>query len=183
MAIKKIKKKDGTVEKFQFKKLNESISRACEQAKFKLCPPEALAKDVLKDLEKKNKRQIDVEDVRSAVCSVLKKNKMHNVCDTYLFVWLHSRKPKIKRVEKRDGSFQEFSPEKVFKSIQKSLRQSHIEDGNQAEKLTKEALSILDKKFSGKVVPVRDIKEVIEFVLVKNKLPGVAKKYILYRYM
>ena len=185
MAIKKIKKRDGTVEKFEFKKLTKSIRSACEQAKFKLCPPEVLADEVNKALEKKRKDTIDAEDVRSTVCSVFKKNNMHGVCESYLFVWLHSKKPKIKKVEKRDGTIEGFNPEKIFKSIQKSLHQSHIKDGNFAEKMTKETISILDKRFGSKKkpVPVWDIKDVIEFVLVKNKMPSVAKKYILYRYM
>ncbi len=183
--IKKIRKRDGTIEKFEKKKLTKSIAKACHQANFKLCPPEVLADDVLKALEKKKKDLVSVEDVRSSVCSVFKENNMIRVCDTYMFVWLHSKKSKIKKVEKRDGTTEDFNSEKIFKSIQKSLHQSHIKDGNFAEKMTKEVILILDKRFgkSKKPVPVWDIKEVIEFVFVKNKLPGVAKKYILYRYM
>ena len=185
MAIKKIKKRDGTIEKFDKKKLTKSIASACHQANFKLCPPEVLADDILKELEKKKKDLITVEDVRSTACSVFKKNDMTGVCDTYMFVWLHSKKPKIQKVEKRDGAIEPFNSEKIFKSIQKSLHQSHIKDGKFAEKMTKEVIGILDKRFgkSKNSVPVWDIKDVIEFVLVKNKVPKVAKKYILYRYM
>ena len=185
MTIKKIKKRDGTIQKFEKKKLTKSIASACHQANFKLCLPEVLADDIHKALEKKRKDLITVEDVRSTACSVFKKNDMTGVCDTYMFVWLHAKKSKIKKVEKRDGTIESFNSEKIFKSIQKSLHQSHIKDGKFAEKMTKETISILNKRFgkSKKPVPVWDIKDVIEFVLVKNKLPGVAKKYILYRYM
>ena len=90
--------------------------------------------------------------------------------------------PKITRVEKRDGSFERFSSKKLTNSIAKALAQSGTKNGKIANKLAKEAIKLLEKRHE-KTVPVEHIKETVEFVLVKNKLPKAAKYYLLYRYM
>lgn len=87
------------------------------------------------------------------------------------------------RVMKRDGTVEKFSSQKIFKSISKSLKETGYKNKKLAAKLTKHAVSLLTKRYKGEVVPVESIKETVEFVLVKNKLPQVAKRYALYRYV
>jgi anaerobic ribonucleoside-triphosphate reductase len=89
---------------------------------------------------------------------------------------------KITKVEKRDGSFEKFNFKKLSNSIAKALAQAGHKNGKIANKLAKEVVNLLEKRH-GKTVPVEHIKQTVEFILVKNKLPKAAKAYILYRYM
>jgi len=89
----------------------------------------------------------------------------------------------LKKVMKRDGRIERFDKTKIYNSIHKSLWHAHRRDEKLARKLAEEAVIILSKKYKNKTVPVEEIKEVVEFVLVKNKFPKVAEAYILYRFV
>ncbi len=91
--------------------------------------------------------------------------------------------PRITKVMKRDGSTEKFDLKKLNSSIVKALVQSGHKDGKLVKQLAKEAVKILEKGHKGGIVEVQDIKDTVEFVLVKNKLPKAAKNYILYRYV
>ena len=90
---------------------------------------------------------------------------------------------KIKKVIKMNGSIQSFDKNKIKRSIEKTLKQSRIKDGKLATRLTDEVVSSLEKRHKKDTIPVWDIKNTIEWVFVKNKLPDAAKFYILYRFM
>ncbi|MBI2578826.1 MAG: hypothetical protein HYW26_03885 [Candidatus Aenigmarchaeota archaeon] len=90
---------------------------------------------------------------------------------------------KTMKVIKRDGRTEKFQPRKILGSIRKALAHAHESRPGLAEKLAKQAQALIARKYRGKPVPVEAIKETLEFVLVKNKLPKAAKAYILYRYM
>ena len=182
MTIKKVKKRSGKVEKFSKKKLLKSIHISMHRIGIddkRL--EEKITDGVIKKLGKK--RIIDTENIRSAVCSVLRKNKHHNVCDFYSLVWLHAKPVKIRNVIKRSGRKEKFSPEKLFKSIQKSFKSSHIHDGLLLESVTREIIYKLGRRYKGKEVPTEDIRNFTEYVLIKRKLNNVAKHYIMHRYM
>ena len=94
-----------------------------------------------------------------------------------------SSKRKTTKVIKRDGRAERFQYRKMLSSIRKAMAHAHVRSPDLAESLAKEAVGMINRKYKGKPVPVEAIKETVEFVLVKNKLPNVAKAYILYRYM
>ena len=173
----RVKKRDGSVEKFDRKKLLKSI-HVSMQRKNNPHLEEKITNDVMKQLKKKT---VSVENIRSAVCVVLRKNKHHEVCDFYSMVWLHAKPVKIRYVIKRNGKKEKFSPEKLFKSVQKSFKSAHEEGGLEA--VMKEVLERLNKHHKGKDVESSEIKDMVEYVLVKRKLLNVSKHYIVYRYM
>ncbi len=90
---------------------------------------------------------------------------------------------RISKVQKRNGSIQKFMPEKLFRSINKSLAHSGIENKKLSRKIMQEAINILEKKYKGKTIPVEVIKQTAGKVLVKNKLPEAARFYLLHRYL
>ncbi len=108
---------------------------------------------------------------------------MSDVIKAYNLVFLHIKGLKIKNVMKRDGRVVNFKMHNIFKSIRKAFSQAGVDDGKKCEDITKEVVNILNKKFAGKTVPVENIKETVEHVLVRRKLPKVARAYLLYRYM
>jgi len=182
MRIEKVLKRNGRVENFSLHKLEHSISLAMKQANAKNNAKE-IAHQVAAELHKKYRKKVDVEKIKNVTCSVLVKNGLRKACDYYMFVWLHSKPAKTKKAIKRDGRVVQFHPVRIFKSIQKSMKQAHVKNLLLAGKMTNEVIKIIDRKYKGKLVPVEAIKDAIEFVLAKNKMPEAAKAYILYRYM
>lgn len=179
--IEKVKKRSGRTEKFSRHKLLKSVHAALHWArKGNAALEEKITAAVTKKLKKKT---ADTEDIRKAVCSVLKKNRHHEVCDFYSLVWLHEKPAGIKAVIKRDGTREKFSPEKLFRSVQKGFKQSGARDGQVLQKVMHDILRILERRYRGKDVHAENIKEAVEFVLMKRRLSRVAKHYILYRYM
>ncbi len=184
IKIKSVIKRDGTTQKFKRHYLERSVHRAMVAAKFADGEfAKAYAGEVIRELEKSRKEVVKVEKIKSAVCLVLKKHNMKKACDEYMFVWLHLKPVNLTKVMKRDGSIEKFHIEKLFKSIHKSIMHTGINDSKLAHKITKQVITILEKRFDGKTIPIENIKETVEFVLVKAKHPGAAKKYILHRYM
>lgn len=183
MHVQKVVKRTGRVEKFSLHKLEHSISLAMKQANAKGNSRE-IAYHVVTELQKKQRKNaIDVDKIKNVTCSVLRKNGLHKACDYYMFVWLHSKPAKTKKVIKRDGRIVQFHPVRIFKSIQKSMKQAHVKNLLLAGKMTNEVIKIIDRKYKGKPVPVEFIRDTIEHILRKNKLHQAAKAYILYRYM
>lgn len=128
-------------------------------------------------------KTVSTERIRSAVLRVLGRHNLHDAMRYYEFVFLHIPPSKIRKVVKRDGTTEEFDPHKIYKAIRKALFDSDVKDGRVAERLAREVVDILNKKYPRGVVPVETIKEDVEYVLVKHRLPHVAKSYMLYRYM
>ena len=182
--IEKVKKRNRRKEKFSRHKLLSSIHHAMHFAGIRSRKlEEKIAEDVIKRLSAGKRKTADTEDIRKAVCASLNKNRMHKVCDFYSLVWLHAKPTRIRSVIKRDGRKEKFSAMKLFKSVQKSCKHAGAKDGKLLQKIMQDVLKILAKRYKGKDVPVEAIKETAEYVMVKHKLPKVAKRYILYRYM
>lgn len=181
---KLVRKSDRLIERFDKEKLKKSIAKTLHHiGKHEEPRAAAITGEACFELGKSRKMVINVEDIRRVVMRVFKKRKMTQAARYYDFVFLHINGLKVKRVLKRDGRRERFFPFKIFKAIRKSLSQAGIEDGGKCEMLTKEVVSLINKKYANKVVPVENIKEDIEYILVKHKLPKVAKAYMLYRYM
>ncbi len=180
--IEKVKKRTGKVEKFSRNKLLRSIHMSMHRVGIDdRHLEEKIADGVIKHL--KHRRIADTENVRSAVCSVLKQNRHHEVCDFYSLIWLHAKPVKIKNVIKRNGRREKFSPEKLFKSVQKSFKSAHVHDGLILESVTREIIYRLGKRYKSKDVAVEDIRDFVEYILIKRKLGNAAKHYIMHRYM
>lgn len=180
--IEKVKKRNGRIEKFQRHKLLKSIHESLDWAGINDMELEdKLADKAMKSIHEK--KIIDTEDIRNAVCLALKKNKHHEVCDFYSLVWLHAKPAKIRYVIKRHGDNERFSPEKLFKSVQKSFKHAHVKDGKRLQDAINDILAFINKKSGGKYIESYEIKEIVEYVLVKRNLGKVAKAYVMYKYM
>jgi ribonucleoside-triphosphate reductase len=87
----------------------------------------------------------------------------------------------IKQVYKRDGTFQDFSVNKIADAIFKAARACGGNDYETAQKLANEVEKMLEKKFKTKIPTVEEIQDTVEKVLIENRHAQVAKAYILYR--
>ena len=181
---KLVVKMDGTEEKFRKNKIKLSLSKVLKHIGRHDSNLIAVITDkVCHEISKYRLKKISVERIRTIIKKVLKSHKMNDAAKYYELVFLHIRNIKLKKVVKRDGRIENFDPHKIFKSIRKSFSETGLEDGKKCEQLTKQVIKLLGKKYKNKSVPVENIKEDIEYILIKNKLPHVAKSYILYRYM
>jgi len=89
---------------------------------------------------------------------------------------------RIQRVRKRDGSIEPFQPKKIEITIGKAILSVNRKDGKLSKKLSDQAVKELERHFTPKVIPsVEDVQDVVEEVLIKNRLADVAKSFILYR--
>lgn len=88
---------------------------------------------------------------------------------------------KIKYVVKRSGRKEKFSPEKLFKSVQKAFKSARVHDNRKLESVMQKILKQLSRKKGGSIAS-DEIRDITEYVLLKKKLDKVAKHYIIYRY-
>ncbi|MEM3154078.1 MAG: vitamin B12-dependent ribonucleotide reductase [Candidatus Woesearchaeota archaeon] len=89
---------------------------------------------------------------------------------------------RIQKVRKRDGSIEQFQPEKIEIAIGKAIASAGKKGNGLAKKLTAQVVKELEKHFTPKVIPaVEDIQDIVEEVLIKNRLADIAKSFILYR--
>src|SRR5574341_220264 len=89
---------------------------------------------------------------------------------------------RIQKVRKRDGSVEQFQPQKIEIAIGKALASVGRKNGGLPKKLAAQVVKELEKHFTLKVIPaVEDIQDIVEEVLLKNRLTDVAKSFIIYR--
>jgi ribonucleoside-diphosphate reductase alpha chain len=89
---------------------------------------------------------------------------------------------RISKVRKRDGSIEPFQAQKIEIAIGKAIASVKRKDSGLSKKLAAQAVKELEKHFTPKVIPaVEDIQDIVEEVLIKNKLTDVAKSFIIYR--
>ena len=177
-------KLDGTEERFRRNKIKTSLTKVLNHiGKHDHHLVDLLVDKIYHQLNKLKRKKLNVDEIRKAIRKVLKEHKMNDAVQFYELVFLHIKNLKIKKVIKRNGRIEKFDPHKIFKSIRKSFSEAGLEDGKKCEHLTKEIIKLLEKKYKNKPIPVENIKEDTEYILIKNKLPQVAKAYILYRYM
>lgn len=87
----------------------------------------------------------------------------------------------IERIRKRDGSIEEFRPEKITRAIYKAASACGGNDFSQAEELCQEVIQLAKEQHSGRIPEVENIQDIVEKVLIKNGHARTAKAYILYR--
>ncbi len=89
---------------------------------------------------------------------------------------------RIQRVRKRDGSIEQFQPQKIEIAIGKAIASVKKKDSGLSKRLAAQVSKELERHFTPKVIPaVEDIQDIVEEVLLKNRLTEVAKSFILYR--
>ncbi len=88
----------------------------------------------------------------------------------------------VREIKKRDGRIVDFNQDKIFTAILKAMRAVGELSEEKAETMAQQVTQILNKRFDGHTVPsVEEIQDIVEEVLIKNRLVAVAKAYILYR--
>ena len=87
----------------------------------------------------------------------------------------------LKRIIKRDGSVADFSFEKIENAIFRAASALGGDDRKISEKLSKQVVDILHKRFTEKIPNVEEVQNVVEEVLMKEGHAKTAKAYILYR--
>ncbi len=87
----------------------------------------------------------------------------------------------VRKTRKRNGRIVDFDQNKITSAIEKSILAVRVKDRDLAERLSHQVIKIVNRKFVGKIPGVEDIQDIVENVLIKNRLTRVAKAYILYR--
>lgn len=87
----------------------------------------------------------------------------------------------LRQIRKRDGTLDEFIPEKITRAIFKAARSCGGDDYSRAEALCEEIVKALDKRFCEKTPHVEEVQDIVEKVLIENGHAKTAKAYILYR--
>ena len=85
------------------------------------------------------------------------------------------------KVYKRDGSVEDYQPEKITNAIFKEVLACGGNDHARAEELSQEVQNYLISNVSGNAPTVEEIQNVVEKVLIENRHAKVAKAFILYR--
>ena len=87
----------------------------------------------------------------------------------------------ITKIRKRDGRTVDFNPERIKNAIHKAFVAVKLENGEKAERLTREVVSLLEERFREKVPSVEDAQDTVIEVLRKNGFEEVAAEYQAYR--
>ncbi|MCF6277011.1 MAG: ribonucleoside-diphosphate reductase subunit alpha [Candidatus Magasanikbacteria bacterium] len=87
----------------------------------------------------------------------------------------------IPLIKKRDGSMQEFNPEKIHSAVYKAFNASRVSFGTEIlKKITETTIQNL-QQIEG-TPTVEQVQNIVEQVLMENNFYTVAKSYIIYRY-
>ncbi len=88
----------------------------------------------------------------------------------------------ITKIRKRSGDIVDFDQVKISKAIYKAGLSADIDDQALADKLAEQVAIKISKKFHKNSIPaVEEVQDVVEEVLIENKLIRVAKNFIIYR--
>lgn len=88
----------------------------------------------------------------------------------------------ISKLIKRSGEIVEFDQDKIAKAIYKAGFAVGVDDRHLSKKLTDQVTMRLNQKFHKNSIPaVEEVQDIVEEILIENKLIKIAKAYILYR--
>ena len=88
----------------------------------------------------------------------------------------------ISKLVKRSGEVVNFEQEKITKAIYKAALSTKVDDHHLAKKISDQVIMKINNKFHKNSIPaVEEIQDIVEEVLIENKLIAIAKAYILYR--
>jgi anaerobic ribonucleoside-triphosphate reductase len=85
------------------------------------------------------------------------------------------------KVRKRDGTLEDFNPEKIVESIFRSAQAVGGRDRELAKRLANEVVAKIQSQFQTEIVSTEDIGNIVEKVLIERGHARTAKAYILYR--
>jgi ribonucleoside-triphosphate reductase (formate) len=89
---------------------------------------------------------------------------------------------KIIQIRKRDDRIVDFDAEKIAAAIFKSMRAVNEPDQERADKLADLVIERVNQKFHERSIPaVEEIQDVVEEIMIEEKLIKVARSFIIYR--
>jgi ribonucleoside-diphosphate reductase alpha chain len=87
----------------------------------------------------------------------------------------------ITKIRKRDGRIVDFNTERIRNAIHRAFVAVKLEDGEKAERLTREVVNLLEERFREQIPSVEDAQDAVIEVLRKNGFEEVAAEYQAYR--
>jgi anaerobic ribonucleoside-triphosphate reductase len=97
--------------------------------------------------------------------------KRRNLLDSHVF----------SEVKKRDDKIADFNPNRIRNTVHKAFLAVELGDGEKAESITSEAVTLLKEKFKEKTPSVEDVQDIVVEVLKKKGYGKVAQAYQDYR--
>ncbi len=184
MTVEIVIKRNGSTERFQSKKIVEALEKAHAHAHGRKKETEKIwMQEIALKVHKLRPKQLSSDIIRKVVADELKTRNMKPVADHYDFSFLQDSTSFLKKVVKRDGRTQEFSPKKIYKSLRKAFAMAEIHHERECERVTKLIVKRLEKIAGRKPIPVEAIREVAEGVLLETGHRVAAHRYMLHRYM
>jgi len=87
----------------------------------------------------------------------------------------------IRKIRKRDGRVVDFDAGRIRDAIHRAFIAVELEDGEKAEKITREVVKLLEERFKRKIPSVEDAQDIVIEVLKKKGYGKVAREYQAYR--
>jgi len=87
----------------------------------------------------------------------------------------------ITKIRKRDGRVVDFDSGRIKNAIHKAFVAVELKDGERAENITREVVSLLEDKFKERIPSVEDVQDIVIEVLKKRSFEKVAFEYQAYR--
>ncbi len=89
---------------------------------------------------------------------------------------------KIIQIRKRDDRIVDFDQSKIALAVFNAMRATSQPDKGKAEQIADQVVERLNQKFHERSIPaVEEIQDIVEEILIENKLIKVVKAYIIYR--
>lgn len=88
---------------------------------------------------------------------------------------------RITKIKKRDGRIVDFDSSRIRDAIHRAFLAVELGDGEKAERITREVVSLLEEKFEKRIPSVEDAQDLVIQVLKKRGYEKVAKEYQAYR--
>lgn len=87
----------------------------------------------------------------------------------------------LNKIKKRDGRITDFDTERIKNAVHKAFLAVELENGEKADSITKEVVTLLKRKFKEKIPSVENVQDIVIKVLEKKGYPKVAQAYQDYR--
>jgi len=87
----------------------------------------------------------------------------------------------ITKIKKRDGRIVDFDSSRIRDAIHRAFLAVELGDGEKAERITREVVSLLEEKFEKRIPSVEDAQDLVIQVLKKRGYRKVANEYQAYR--
>ncbi|MEK6902231.1 MAG: ATP cone domain-containing protein [archaeon] len=184
MTVERVVKRNGSVERFQSYKIVEGLEKSYAHARGRKKLIEKIwMEEIALRVHRVRPKQLSSDTIRKIIVDDLNTRKMNDIADHYDFSFLQESPSKIKKVLKRSGKTELFSPKKIFKSIRKAFSMTGIPRERECERVTKIIIRRLEKIVGNKPLPVEAIREVTEEALMETGHHAAAHRYMLHRYM